>query len=317
VSFNNLLNDVMTLTKQDGHRIPGIKASVQKDKIFVADGSISISDGDVFERALPSGEMEHYVVIDTGYFAGSRSSPGHYECVVKKETKIDPPLPRKHYAFLSYQTTDNSIAGRLKHLLAEVDVDSFLAHEDITLSAEWRQMVLEEIGKTDLFICLLSKGYLTSTWCVQESGIAAWRPGMTAIPLSIDGTTSPGFLSHIQSIKIDPISVTVRELIPGFLKHQLNFGIDVMIKLIGRSTSFREAEANFELILPYPDKMTNTQAKELLECSAANRQIYQASLCAENYLPRVLKRYGHLLDAKHLQFLNEACGEIADDVGQD
>jgi hypothetical protein len=50
----------------------------------------------------------------------------------------------KLYAFISYQTEDKQIAGRIKSLLETIGVKSFLAHEDIDVSEEWRIKILEE-----------------------------------------------------------------------------------------------------------------------------------------------------------------------------
>lgn len=41
------------------------------------------------------------------------------------------------YAFISYQTADKQIAGRIKELLESIGITSFLAHEDIDVSEEW------------------------------------------------------------------------------------------------------------------------------------------------------------------------------------
>jgi TIR domain len=103
------------------------------------------------------------------------------------------------YAFLSYQTADKKAAGRLKNVFAQVGIKSFLAHEDIAVSQEWRLKILEEIAKVDLFVCLISKSYMKSPWCVQESGVAAFRSGIAIIPLSLDGTTPKGFIGGVLS----------------------------------------------------------------------------------------------------------------------
>ena len=122
-------------------------------------------------------------------------------------------------AFLSYQTADKASAGRVKAALAKVKISSFLAHEDIAVSEEWRSKILEELAKIDLFICLLSKHYLESAWCVQESGIAVFRPGVAIVPLSLDGTTPPAFMSHLQSVKVKPDDISLDTLLPAFIKH--------------------------------------------------------------------------------------------------
>ena len=103
------------------------------------------------------------------------------------------------YAFISYQTKDKWVAGKLKKILGEYGIDTFLAHEDINVSEEWRVKILEELTKADIFICILSKNFLQSFWCLQESGIAAFRSDLTVIPISIDGTIPVGFIGNIQS----------------------------------------------------------------------------------------------------------------------
>jgi hypothetical protein len=50
------------------------------------------------------------------------------------------------YASISYQTGEKLVAGQLQALLAKLGVKSFLAHEDIQVSEEWRHKILEELG---------------------------------------------------------------------------------------------------------------------------------------------------------------------------
>lgn len=217
----------------------------------------------------------------------------------------------KLYAFVSYQTADKRVAGRLKNVLAEIEIDSFLAHEDIAVSEEWRLKILEEIGKADIFICILSENYFKSAWCVQESGIAAFRAKLPVIPLSIDGTIPQGFISHLQSVKVDPKSITIDNLLPAFLKHNFSMGIEILTEQVHRSSSFRGAEVNFQMILPHIPKMTDEQITLLLEYAADNNQVHHASRCASEYIPPLLKSHGHLLSRKTRSFLKEVCAQYA------
>lgn len=213
----------------------------------------------------------------------------------------------KSLAFLSYQTADKAVAGRLKSILAGEGITAFLAHEDIAVSDEWRLKILEQINQADMFICLLSKDYFNSPWCVQESGIAAYRKDIAVIPLSLDGSIPQGFISGYQSVKIDPDKITIRDLIPAFLKHDFSVGIKLLIEVVAKSRGFRSAEENFQQILPYLPNMTDDQIKTLLECSAENSQIHHASLCAREYLPPLLKSHGHLLKRTTRAMLNKIC----------
>ena len=63
------------------------------------------------------------------------------------------------YAFISYQTDDRLVAGKVKSLLLESGIRSFMAHEDVSVSEEWRLKILEEMGKAEIFVSLWSKNY--------------------------------------------------------------------------------------------------------------------------------------------------------------
>lgn len=91
MSFDSLMRDKVTLVKKDGERFEDIRASVQSDKIFTNDPAIPIEDGDVFERTLPNGIVEPYTILDAGFRQGTQGIEAHYQSVVQKQTKIDPP----------------------------------------------------------------------------------------------------------------------------------------------------------------------------------------------------------------------------------
>jgi hypothetical protein len=200
------------------------------------------------------------------------------------------------HAFMSYQTDEREIAARVSELLSELGISSFMAHEHIEVSVEWRSEILRQLGLADIFVPILSAKYYSSIWCKQESGIAAFR-NMTIIPLSIDGAIPEGFLNPIQSTKIDPKAPAFLYIFPGLAKHDVSFLIDAITKIIDRSGSYRTAEANFKLILPYTGRATDAQVVELLRVSAENNQVCNAGLCAKTYLPPLFASHGHILDA--------------------
>lgn len=109
--------------------------------------------------------------------------------------------------FISYSTKDRAQAGAVKTYLVRLGVDCFLAHDDLGVSEEWKQRILEELQRMDIFITLLSKSFKDSDWAPQELGYAVARSDIPIVPLSIDGTTPFGFISHLQGKPIsDPLS---------------------------------------------------------------------------------------------------------------
>ncbi len=223
-------------------------------------------------------------------------------------------MPFLKSAFISYQTTDKAIAGTLKNKLSRIGITSFLAHEDIHVSEEWRIKILTELANTELFICLLTKKYLESIWCIQESGIAAFRSDLLVVPLSIDGTIPMGLIDHIQSVKVRPEHIGLIDIAPALLKGKTEKGLSTLVELIGASYNYRDAEASFEKILPVLHELKPEQGRRLLELSHSNDQIHHAGLCAKEYVPEALKYFGHLISNEKREFLVSICKRYGVDI---
>jgi hypothetical protein len=81
-------NIPVTLVKKDGSRIEGLTAVVQPHEITVYDNSLNVEEGDKIERRLPTGRVETYVILDTGYNPGVGPVSGFYQMRVRKESAI-------------------------------------------------------------------------------------------------------------------------------------------------------------------------------------------------------------------------------------
>src|ERR1035438_3292379 len=101
-------------------------------------------------------------------------------------------------AFISYSVIDKQFAGGVKRALENLGVECFLAHEDIRVSEEWKDRILQELREADIFVTVLSERFKASEWCSQELGFIVSRPEVVIVPLSIDGTNPYGFISHVQ-----------------------------------------------------------------------------------------------------------------------
>ena len=92
--FQSLMNDRVTLVKKDGQRFGNLTASVQAGLILTDNPKIPIEDGDRFERQLPSGIVDVFTVLDSGFQQGLHGMPAHYQSKVRKNTAESPPSPR-------------------------------------------------------------------------------------------------------------------------------------------------------------------------------------------------------------------------------
>jgi len=88
--FDALLKDQLTLTKPNGDRIEGIRASVQRNKIFIADKTLPVSEGDILERTLHNGQVERFEVLAANFYDDPSGHLGHYELDVQKATARRP-----------------------------------------------------------------------------------------------------------------------------------------------------------------------------------------------------------------------------------
>ena len=82
--MDNMIHTV-TLVKKNGERIEGIKANVQKKKIYISRSDILIETGDLIHRKMSNGGEETYEVIDPGFFEAQGGIEAHYQMSVKKD----------------------------------------------------------------------------------------------------------------------------------------------------------------------------------------------------------------------------------------
>lgn len=104
------------IIKQDLSVIEDVEALVDRDKIFIDDGSLNIEEGDIIERVLPSGAKEQYLVIDRGFYRGAHGIQDHYQIKVEKQSgyvKLSKGTVINEYHItnadkVNIQSTDNS-----------------------------------------------------------------------------------------------------------------------------------------------------------------------------------------------------------------
>ena len=207
-------------------------------------------------------------------------------------------------AFVSYSHVDREFGRQAKTVLGEVGIDAFLAHEDLDTSEQWQERILSELRRCDLFVPLLSKNFLKSEWAPQEAGFIASRLSEVVIaPLSIDGTTPSGFLSHIQSSRIQDDRITRELLVEPLARRFPRKILPGLIRIAGEAGSFRSAEQTMRPLVPYFSIFTAEEAQALAEASVCNGQIWSASLCRDRYLPEFFRVKGSNLKPETLRAL--------------
>lgn len=206
--------------------------------------------------------------------------------------KATPKILPKVNAFISYSHEDRKYAGQTKTLLGTFGIDAFLAHEDIHVSHDWRDRIIQELKRCELFLALLSKRFLASKWAPQEIGFIISRPEVKIMPISLDETVACGFIGNLQSKRIDDEEVTSEFLLPGLIHNFPRTIFPHLIKDVAVAGTFRTGEAKLERLFPYFANLNGPEVKLLAENCVKNSQIWDAAECRDHYLPEFIRIQG-------------------------
>jgi hypothetical protein len=213
------------------------------------------------------------------------------------DDKPSPPkAPKRPRAFVSYSTKDKLVAAQIKSLFESFEFDVFVAHDDIEVSEEWRERILEELEICDVFIPVLSKDFLCSNWTQQEVGAATLRRNVAIVPLSIDGTIPTGFIRHVQGKPIPSLGVDAETAIYPLAKKFPRLVLPPMIRKVATAKSFRSAEAALAPLEPHFGRLTLDELHSLAGACLKNSQVSGARDFLFHYLPALLKTRGSDLD---------------------
>ena len=118
MSFRSLMQDIITVVRNDGSRHENIHASVQKDKILTQSVTVDIDVGDRIERERPSGRKEVLLVTDVHFQKGFGGIESFYEIKYKREgteqqqsqpTTVNVHVSDSPQAHVNLGSTDQSI----------------------------------------------------------------------------------------------------------------------------------------------------------------------------------------------------------------
>lgn len=159
--LDNFPTEEIKLIKKNGEIIEPVVGLVSSKSIFIEDTSIQIQEGDVFERILPNGIVEKYLVTDSGFMRGMGGHmKDHYQTKVEKITDL---LPKTGHGQgyiqvtnengnVNINSTDNSINIRISNDTTKIFNELRSAINEIDDSAELLKATdnLEDsIGKPD------------------------------------------------------------------------------------------------------------------------------------------------------------------------
>lgn len=202
--------------------------------------------------------------------------------------------------FLSHHHAHRVLAGQLRERLKLYGIDTFVAHDMIEPTMQWRDEIEAALGTCDALAALLTPEFLESKWCDQEVGTALGR-GRCIVGIK-QGADPHGFIGKYQAVNGDTSpwaapNITDRVVHALWANPQTRPLMDRSAAVAyAESTSFDNARTNFARVRELgADEWTEEMVEMVETAGRENRQLEEGvSLERETYnepIPALLKEH--------------------------
>lgn len=228
----------------------------------------------------------------------------------RDETKLvdNPHQTEVSRCFVSHANDGRDIAIKIKSELEMLGLTVFVAHYDISPSADWPEAIIKNLRSTDIFIPVITEGFRKSDWTDQECGVALILEKYI-FPIAIDKNIPYGFLNKFQAyrLKQDDYDISglgiLRDLIVA--KPELSKPLlDTIISSFKTSSSFNATRDKFSSLSLFNFDLTKEQVNKIFEASLTNNQIHGYVYFGRCISP-LFKKYKTSLDPELLEKLRK------------
>lgn len=198
--------------------------------------------------------------------------------------------------FISYASNSRRTAGRIKEYLDQFGFNCFLAHEDIPPQTNWPAEILKALERCDLFLPLLTNGFLESFYCQQETGFAYCRK-IEILPVKISKAPM-GMIANMQAVTFnkDEFESSCWKIVMYVAKKKTISKpvLEALINWFSKSDTYDTAVAWAKKILN-EFEYTPRQVKTIKRCIKENTQIHQTKKARESIF-KFMDRYSSYFD---------------------
>lgn len=198
--------------------------------------------------------------------------------------------------FISYASKFKKTAGRIKEYLDQYGFNCFLAHEDIPPQTVWPAEILRALENCDLFLPLLTKGFIESFFCQQETGFAYCRK-VEILPIKISKAPM-GMIADIQAVTFnrDNFEASCWKIVKHVAKKESLSQpvLDALITWFGESGSYDIAAERAKKILNEFDYSPN-QVEAIQTYIKKKSQIHETKEARDSIF-KFMDRYNSFFD---------------------
>jgi hypothetical protein len=216
--------------------------------------------------------------------------------------------------FISYSTKNKKYGQKIKDFFTNIDVDSFLAENDIEASEEWRERIFNELISSNIFIFVLSEEFKDSNWCGQEAGMAFLKRKLhqgLIFPIIIDNTRPYGFFDIFQAIPYSEdalnsiLTIIDKEYSTNLSEKMESSPGKIIVEEIEellKANSYIDASKALYVLSENVEFITTNQANKIFEYSSINNQVYGCYKC-EKHLKIISNKFKNKINPKYLKKL--------------
>ena len=170
--------------------------------------------------------------------------------------------------FISHDSAVKEEVAKLKGDLESYGISAFVAHEDISPTEEWQEVIKKALCTMDAFVALLTEGFHKSKWTDQEVGYALCR-NVPIIPVRL-GVDPYGFIGKFQGLSSGWEEVPL-EIVKLLIRKKPKM-VDAYIKAVDQCVSFEQGNHLSDVFEALP-MLTNKQVKRLVDIFNEDSQV--------------------------------------------
>ncbi|SCY78276.1 toll/interleukin-1 receptor domain-containing protein [Microvirga guangxiensis] len=182
--------------------------------------------------------------------------------------------------FISHRDEYKRVATDLADALEIYGIGSFVAHDTIEPTREWRREIMNGLETMEVMLVFLTDNFSESIWTNQEVGFALGK-GVPIISLKLEKKDPPGFISHEQALRSslsDPASSAkqIQKLVAEKLgrRDRIQSGL---IAAFLTSPDWNEARDRFEAMASTVETLSDREFDEIVQGFYKNNQLYGAT----------------------------------------
>jgi hypothetical protein len=196
--------------------------------------------------------------------------------------------------FASHLAAHKSEVTAVAEALLPYGFSTFVAHEAIDVSVQWREEIHRALDQCDCMLVFAHPGFHNSPWTDQEVGWALGRD-VPIVVLWYPDADLRGFLEQYQAIPVRPgndaPTALAAKVVDVFASRTELRGqvIDGLIAALGTAGSYIEAGKTAEMLDTLGDELRRSDIVAILHCFRSNDQVGGAIL-ANRPLRRLVER---------------------------